>query len=227
MREERHEPAADETPLPPFAEQVAEQIGGWRGVVEAGIPVLAFVVANLVADLRPAIVIAVGVALVIAAVRLWQRKPIRYVVNGVVGVAVGAAIAWNTGQERDFYLPGILISVGYAAAMLASVAVRQPLVGWIWSVVAAGGRSDWRANPRLRRAFGWLTLAWAAVYLGKAGVQAALWDAARYDDGMATALGVARLALGYPPYALLLAGTIWAAGRIMREEQAPDRQQIT
>ncbi|MCW3844051.1 DUF3159 domain-containing protein, partial [Micromonospora yasonensis] len=32
-----------------------------------------------------------------------------------------------------------------------------------------------------------------------------------------TALGVARLALGYPPYALLLLITVWAVRRVTRE----------
>lgn len=200
--------------LPPFAEQVAEQVGGWRGIVESSIPVIVFVFVNLVAGLRPAIVIAVMVALATAGVRLWQRKPIRYVLNGVFGVAVGAVIAWRTGDARDFHLPAILYSLGYAVALLASVGVRQPLVGWIWSVVAAGGKSDWRTNPRLLRAFSWLTVGWAAVYFIKAGVQGALWEAK-----METALGIARIALGFPPYALLLAGTIWAVSRIIRDEE--------
>lgn len=213
-RHEGHRMNEDTERLPPFSEQVAEQIGGWRGILESSIPIIVFVFANLVAELRPAIVVAVAVALGIAAVRLWQRKPIRYAVNGLFGVALGAAIAWRTGEARDFHLPAILYSLGYAVALLASVAVRQPLVGWIWSVVAAGGRPGWRASPRLLRAFSWLTVGWAAVYLAKAGIQGMLWLA-----DMATALGIARIALGFPPYALLLAGTIWAVSRILRDEE--------
>jgi len=220
-RDERHvvtadaDRTADGEQLPPFTEQLAEQIGGWRGVTESAVPVVAFVIANVVTDLRPAILIALGVALAIAAVRLRQGRPVRYAVNGLVGVAIGAVIAWNTGEEKDFHLPAILYSLGYAAALLGSVAVRQPLVGWIWSVVAAGGRSDWRGDRRMLRAFGWLTAAWAAVYLIKAGVLGGL-----HLADQATALGVARIALGYPPYALLLAGTIWVAKRLTRDGPA-------
>jgi hypothetical protein len=201
---------ADDDRLPTFSEQVAQQLGGWRGILESSIPVIVFVIANIITDLRVAIVVAVGVALAIAVGRLFQRRPIRHALNGVFGVALGAALAWRTGEARAFYLPGILISLGYAVALLGSVAVRQPLVGWIWSVVAAGGRSDWRSNPRLLRAFAWLTVGWAAVYLAKVAVQSAL-----YVANLETWLGVARVALGFPPYALLLAGTIWAVRRIM------------
>jgi hypothetical protein len=215
MRDERHAVTQEDPQLPPFTEQLAEQIGGWRGITESAVPVVAFVLANVVTDLRPAILVAVGVALAIAVVRLRQRRPVRYAVNGLVGVAVGAVIAWNTGEAKDFHLPAILYSLGYAGALLGSVALRQPLVGWIWSVVAAGGRSDWREDPRLLRAFGWLTVAWAAVYLLKAGVLGGL-----HLADQATALGIARVALGYPPYALLLAGTIWVARRLTRDERS-------
>jgi len=199
--------------MPSFAEQVADQLGGWRGLIESSIPVIVFVIANIVTDLRLAIVVAVGVALAIAFTRLLQGRPVRHALNGLFGIALGAALAWRTGEARAFYLPGILISLGYALALLGSVAVRQPLVGWIWSVVAAGGRSEWRHNPRMLRAFGWLTVAWAAVYFAKVAVQSAL-----YAAHLETWLGIARIALGFPPYALLLAGTIWAVRRIDRGE---------
>ena len=50
------------------------------------------------------------------------------------------------------------------------------------------------------------------VWLAKVGVQAGLYLA--HQD---TALGVARLALGYPPYALLLPITVWTVRRVTRE----------
>jgi hypothetical protein len=198
--------------LPTFAEQMSEQLGGWRGLVESSIPVAVFVVVNLAWQLRPAIFAACAVALVIAAVRLVQRRPIRHAVNGLVGVGIGAVIALRSGEARDFYLPGILYGYGYAAALLLSAAVRQPLVGWLWSVIVAGGRSDWRGDARLVRTFTWLTLLWGAVWLAKVGVQHLL-----YEANAENALGVARLLLGYPPYALLLAVTIWTVRRVTRE----------
>ncbi|MGK5739100.1 DUF3159 domain-containing protein [Micromonospora sp. URMC 103] len=204
----------DEERLPTIAEQMADQLGGWRGLVESSIPVVVFVIANIVGDLRPAVIASVAVALLIAVLRLAQRRPVRHAVNGLFGIAVGAAIAWRTGDERDFYLPGILYGVGYGVVLLLSAAIRQPLVGWIWSVLVAKGRSEWRDDPRLVRTFTQLTVLWGVVWLAKVGVQAALYLA--HQD---TALGVARLALGYPPYALLLLITVWTVRRVTRESQ--------
>ncbi|SBT38415.1 DUF3159 domain-containing protein [Micromonospora narathiwatensis] len=202
----------DEERLPSLAEQMADQLGGWRGLVESSVPVVVFVIANVVGELRPAVIASVAVALLIAGLRLAQRRPVRHAVNGLFGVGIGAAIAWRTGNERDFYLPGILYGIGYGLALLLSAAVRQPLVGWIWSVLVAKGRSEWRDNPRLVRTFTQLTVLWGVVWLAKVGVQAGLYLA--HQD---TALGVARLALGYPPYALLLLITVWTVRRVTRE----------
>lgn len=212
------DPAAtlDEERLPPFAEQMAEQLGGWRGLVESAIPVLVFVTLNILTELRPALIAAVAVAVTIAVFRLVQRRPIRHALNGLFGIGIGAAFAWNSGEERDFYLPGILYGIAVGLALLGSVAIRQPLVGWLWSVIAAGGKSEWRDDPRLLRTFSWLTILWGVVWLTKVGVQAALYLA---DQG--TALGIARLALGYPPYALLLAITFWTVRRVTRNPPAP------
>ncbi|MEU7590308.1 DUF3159 domain-containing protein [Micromonospora sp. NPDC049230] len=204
----------EEEPLPTIAEQMADQLGGWRGLVESSIPVVVFVVANIIGDLRPAVIASVAIALLIAGLRLAQRRPIRHAVNGLFGVGIGAAIAWRTGDERDFYLPGILYGIGYGIALLISAAIRQPLVGWIWSVLVAKGRSEWRDDPKLVRTFTQLTVLWGVVWLAKVGVQAGLYLA--HQD---TALGVARLALGYPPYALLLLITVWTVRRVTRESQ--------
>ncbi|SCL31153.1 Protein of unknown function [Micromonospora nigra] len=206
---------AEDERLPTLAEQMADQLGGWRGLVESSIPVVVFVVANIVGELRPAVIASVSVALAIAGLRLAQRRPVRHAVNGLFGIGIGAAIAWRTGDERDFYLPGILYGIGYGLALLVSAVVRQPLVGWIWSVLVAKGRSEWRDDPRLVRTFTGLTVLWGVVWLAKVGVQAALY-LAQQD----TALGIARLALGYPPYVLLLLITVWTVRRVTREQQA-------
>lgn len=214
--EPRTEPVGAEPPLPSMTEQMAEQLGGWRGLVESSVPIVVFVVVNIFAELRPALLASAAVAVAIALLRLVQRRPIRHAVNGLFGIGIGAVIAWRSGDGKDFYLPGILYGIFYGLLLLASAAIRQPLVGWIWSVIVAGGRSEWRRDERLVRTFTWLTLLWGVVWLLKVGVQAGL-----YLADMETALGIARLALGYPPYALLLAITIWTVRRVTRETPAP------
>ncbi|HEY3010864.1 MAG TPA: DUF3159 domain-containing protein [Micromonosporaceae bacterium] len=212
LRTEQVDSAEGAERQPTIGEQMAQQLGGWRGLIESSVPIAVFVIVNVVWQLRPAIVAACAVAAAIAALRLGQRRPVRHAVNGLVGVGIGALIALRSGDARDFYLPGILYGYAYATALLLSAAIRQPLVGWLWSVIVAGGKSEWRADSRLVRTFTWLTVLWGVVWLAKVGVQHALYEA-RAEN----ALGVARLALGYPPYALLLAVTIWTVRRVTRD----------
>ncbi|GAA0961584.1 DUF3159 domain-containing protein [Virgisporangium aurantiacum] len=204
-----------EEPLPSFSEQLADQLGGWRGLIESSIPVTVFVIANIVVDLRPAIIVAVASGLLIAVFRLFRRQSVRHAVNGLFGIFVGAFIAWRSGDARDFYLPGIIISAGYAVALMMSAVFRWPLVGWIWSVVLDGGKTRWREDPVLLRVFGWLTVLWAAVYMAKVGIQYGL-----YLADKESALGIARLVLGWPPYALLLAITVWSVRRVTRHQES-------
>jgi Protein of unknown function (DUF3159) len=202
---------------PTFSEQVAAQLGGVRGMIESSIPVIAFVIANTFWALRPALMIAVGTALLIAAYRFTRRHTIRHAINGLFGIALGALIAWRTGSPKDFYLPGIVLSLGYGVAMVISVGARRPLVGWIWSVVADNGRTRWRDDPPLRRVFDWLTVLWAGIYFAKVAVQSGVYFAdALTEDQKGTILGITRILLGFPPYALLLAITVWAVRRHLR-----------
>jgi hypothetical protein len=197
--------------LPSFPEQISQQLGGWRGMVEAAIPIAVFIAVNMAWELQPALLVSGGVAVAIALVRLAQRRPVRYAVNGLFGIALGAILAWRSGEARDFYLPGILVSYGYAAGMVVSVLLRHPLVGWLWAVMFAGGRSDWRQDRMLMRTLTWLTLVWAVVWVVKVSIQLAL-----YLANLEHALGVARIVLGAPVFALMLAITIWTVGRVQR-----------
>ncbi len=191
-----------------FSEQLADQMGGVRGLTESSIPVAVFVLVNVIWSLNPALIASVAVAIGIVIFRASQREPIRHAVNGLVGVGLGAAIALKTGHAKDYYAPGILMSFGYGALLLLSVAARHPVVGYMWAVIAAGGKHVWRTRPQLLRTFQWLTVLWAAMFLLKGVVQGAL-----YLANEETLLGIARLVMGYPQYLVLLGVTVWAVRR--------------
>src|SRR5262249_32649255 len=152
-----------------FSVQMAEQLGGVRGLIESSIPITLFILVNFLGDhfhwwsLRISLIIAVGTALAMAGYRLSRREPIRHAINGVFGIAIGAYIAWKSGDAKDIYLPGMLLNAGYVVGMLLSVVIGRPLVGWLWSVMLDKGETRWRDNLRLRRAFMWLTVLWAIV----------------------------------------------------------------
>ena len=98
-----------EEPLPSMSEQIAEQLGGVRGLIESSLPVLAFVVFNVVLgdavvglDKRTALYWAIAGSVIsavgIGVFRLIRKQPVRHAVNGLFGIAIGAFLAWRTGQ---------------------------------------------------------------------------------------------------------------------------------
>ena len=221
------EPEPVDEPLPSMSEQISEQLGGVRGLLESSIPVSAFVLLTVVlggsgldlpkrTGLAWAIAGAVGTAVLIGAVRLARRQPVRHAVNGLFGIAIGAVLAWRTGDAKNFYLPGILITLAQVLVLLVSVLVRRPIIGYVWGVLANGGKHDWTGNPRLFRTFQWLTLVWAGSLFVRAGVQGWLWL-----QNEATAIGLVRILISWPIYAATLAFTIWAVRRVTHPRGMP------
>jgi hypothetical protein len=208
--------------MPTFSEQIADQLGGVRGMIESGLPVMAFVLVNIVSSLTPAVIVAVAMALAIAGFRLTRKQSVRHAMNGLFGIAIGAFVAFRTGRSEDFYVPGILLSLGYGIAMVISVVVRRPLVGWVWSVVVDRGGTRWHMMAGLRRTFGWLTVVWATTYFVKVLVNVLVYFSDLDSPEKTSILGIMRITLGFPPYALLVALTVWAVRRRLREHAAAE-----
>jgi hypothetical protein len=183
---------------------------------------VAFVVANIIWSLTPALIAAVGLALAVAGYRLLRKQTVRHAMNGIFGVAIGALIAWRTGDAKDFYLPTIWLNLAYGLALIGSVVAARPLAGWLWSVIADNGGTRWYRDDGLRRTFNWLTVIWSAVFLAK--FVGYLWvynDAGLTENERNTILGAMKIVLGFPPYAILLALTIWAVRRYQRSAEHP------
>jgi hypothetical protein len=206
--EARREP---ERPDPPT---LADAIGGPLGLAETSLPAVAFVAAYAVTGSRTqtAAILAVGVAAILVAIRLFRRESPQHVLPGLIGVGFAAFIATRSGKAENFFLPGLLANAGYAAAFLISIAIRRPLVGVIVGQLDGEGQR-WREDPLRFRAFTRASLLWAGLFLGRLMVQLPL-----YLAGAVVALGVARTAMGLPLFAL----GIWLTWRMVRSEHSPN-----
>ena len=129
--------AADAPEAPIFDRHlVLEQLGGWRGMVDATVPTVAFIVANAIDGLRTGIWAALGVALLVFVLRLVRRESVQQAVSGLLGVGIAVAIAAASGQARDYFVLGILRNFALGALLLGSIAFRRPLVGVIAEFLA-------------------------------------------------------------------------------------------
>jgi hypothetical protein len=198
-----------------FRQQTIASIGGWTGALITAIPTAVFIVVNIVASLRVAIVSAVASALLLAGYRLVRKQSTQQALSGLFGVIVAAAIAARTGHARGFFLLGIWTSFAYAVPFALSVLFRRPLVGVLWEFLDPSPETDdgrpWYRRRPLLLAYTWATLAATAVFLSRGIVQASLYHQRR--DGW---LGIARLAMGYPLFIAAMAFSYWIVQRARR-----------
>lgn len=220
-------PAGAQPPRPQFRYveelvryELGRTLGGPRGMVEAALPFVGFTVAWVASrQLYPSIGVAVGVALVLAVVRLVQRSSLKFVAQAVVPTAIAAIIATRTGRAEDVFLPGILYNGGLAVVSLLTVAVRRPLIGFVIGA-ALEDPTGWIRDRALVRMASRLTLVLAVPYVLRFVVQLPLFLA-----GEVVWLGVAKVVLGWPLLlaALFVIGLLLSRGRTPIEEHDTSR----
>jgi Protein of unknown function (DUF3159) len=124
-------------PAPAFDRHlVLEQLGGWRGMVDATLPTVAFILANSLGGLRTGIWAALGAALFVFVLRLARRESVQQAVSGLFAVGIAVAIAAASGQARDFFVLGIVRNAAIGLVLLGSIPLRRPLVGVVAEFLA-------------------------------------------------------------------------------------------
>jgi len=183
---------------------VAEAIGGRRGLFDSGFPGIVFALMYAAGnawwptrELSAALVAAVATALLLAVIRIVRHEDRRQTVYGLVGVGFAALLAAFTGRAVNFYAPGLLIQATYGVALLVSILVGWPLVGVIAGPLLGEG-SAWRDDPARRRLYTRLSWLWALLFAVRLLVQYPL-----YKADAVVALGFARLIMGWPLYLMV------------------------
>jgi hypothetical protein len=175
-----------------------EAFGGVRGMVETTVPGLVFVAVYTVnRDVRSSAVAALALSLLLGLARLLRKDTLKHAFSGVFGVAIGAIFATMSGDAKNFYLPGMIYTLGFAVAYIVSAMFRWPLLGLMLGPIFKENLS-WRTrNPGRLRAYTRASWAWGLILLGKSAILFPL-----YWWGDATQLGWVKVALGIPPFLL-------------------------
>lgn len=196
------ERAAAQTVEELIRHRLSTALGGWRGSIETALPTVAFIaVWSWRQDLRLAVWWAIGVAVVLAVLRIVQRSSLQHVLGAVFATAIAAFFAMRSGKAEDAFLPGMLLSAGYLVGTLVSILTRWPVVGFL---VGAGDPRlaedpfGWRRDKGMVRVCSRLTWVLVALYVVRLSIQVPL-----YLAGQVAALGVAKIVLGWP---------LWIAG---------------
>ncbi|MFL6157530.1 MAG: DUF3159 domain-containing protein [Marmoricola sp.] len=234
MQHPETEPSPEFGPAPGRAERTVEEVvrgelakalGGRRGMVEAAVPTIAFTVLFLTThDLRLSVLVSGGSAVLLLAVRLVQRSTPQFVLNSLFGIGIGALFALRAAkgggdasdQALAYFLPGILYNAVYSVVMTLSIVTRWPLLGFLVGSVT-GDPTGWREDPAVVRLCSRLTWFLVLPCLVRVVVQGPIYLAGRNDwwdrDSAVGALGVTKLAMGWPLQIAALAGMVWLLSR--------------
>jgi hypothetical protein len=185
----------------------------WIAVAVAAAPGLAFVAANALSSLYPAVIAAAVTGLIGLAYRLIRRESMKSALVGILIVAVCAAVAAVTGEARGFFLVPALIPFAVIVICLATILARRPLTGLILNRVTGGPR-DWYHNRALRRVHLVATSAALGINVVNGFVQAVF-----YGRNDTVVLAVAHVATG-PVFATLVAVTVVAVRRTLAAQKS-------
>jgi len=221
------------TPAPPTTEtvealvrrQLGEALGGRRGMLETALPTLTFTIVWLsTRDLAVALGASLAVAFAELAARLVQRQTVKFCVNALVGIAIGwffVHLSASRGGSADdqalaYFLPGLLYNTGYAVVMGLTCIAGWPLVGFMIGSVT-GDPTAWHSNRQVVRLCSRLTWLLVMPCAVRALVQGPIWLAGHSGsisaDTAVAALGVLKIAMGWPLQLAALAAMSWMLSR--------------
>ncbi len=199
----------------PTGRSLLTAVGGVRGLVEAILPGLGFlVVYAFTQQVLPSVVAPVVLALVFVGIRIATKTPATQAFAGVVGIALSAGLALVTGRAEDNFVLGLGINVAAVVVLLVSLAVRWPLIGLIAGVLT-NELTAWRDDRAKRRVLTLCTWLWVGLFSLRLAVQAPL-----YFSGQTEWLAATKLLMGVPLYAALLWVT-WLLVKSVYDRSAP------
>lgn len=222
--------------LPTLAFIVANAVDGLRtGIWAAIVAALLIFVLRLVRreSVQQAMsgLFAVGIAVAIAAYSGQARNFFAFgiVRNAAIGVVLLGSIPLRRpliGVIAEFLAPSHLGAMSNHRLPGTGRGMQRAATALNRRELPARGQPDpdperpWREDPRLVRAYGWLTVLWGVTFLLRVLVQGVL-----YQANDVSLLGTTSIVLGLPLTAVDIVVTLWVVARLHRhrcpEEPAP------
>jgi hypothetical protein len=203
----------------PSASSLLAAVGGVRGIIEAVLPGLGFlVVYSVLTNVVPqggvdkastlwlSVLAPLAVALVFVIIRLATRTPGTQAFAGIFLLAISAILALVTGKAENNFVPGFFINGIFLLAILVSLVARWPVIGIIAGFLTNEGTS-WRSDKAKYRVLVLATWLWAGLFALRLVVELPL-----YFAHETSWLAGARLITGVPLYA----GMLWITWLLVR-----------
>jgi hypothetical protein len=187
-------------------------LGGWLGIIESSLPATVFVL--VFATTRNTIAAAISsllLSLTFVGYQVIRKKPLAQALVGTAGIALSAYLTLRDGgHPADYFIQGFFTNAIYGSVLGLSILIRWPVIGFLIGFL----RSEpllWRKNRKILRRADLATGLFVALFGARLLVQLPLYFANQIEG-----LGIARVAMGVPLYALC----IWLSWLLLRSSIA-------
>jgi hypothetical protein len=170
-------------------------------ILDSFAPLLVFLIVTPIFGLNIAIYSSLGLAALLAVLRILRRESLVYALGGLGGVSLASVFALLSGSGRGFFLPGLISGTVTVVLCVLSVTLNRPLVAWT-SFVTRRWPIEWYWHARVLPAYNEVTIGWAVAFAGRLALEFWL-----YQQDALGALGTARIILGWPFIVILLVTT--------------------
>ncbi len=190
--------------------------GGWRGIIEALLPGVLFVVSYIVSEqnMMWPLILSGGSSVLFCVLRAIQRQNPAQAISGLLGVGISIVWALASGRAENYYATSLLVNAAYCLILVISVIRRYSLAA-ILAKFFLNLPKNWRKQPEFRLLYTRCTVVtwiWIAVFAIRLAVKLPL-----YFGSKVVALGTAQLVLGLPLFAV----AVWLTWVLLRHLIAP------
>jgi hypothetical protein len=153
------------------------------------------------------VVVAIAVSSGFVILQIATKKPLTQAVAGALGIALSAFLTLRDGgHPADYFIQGFFTNLAYGAVLAVSILIRWPVIGFLVGLLRSEPLA-WRQDKKLLRRADLATGLFLALFSARLAVQLPLYFANQIE-----ALGIARVAMGVPLYALC----IWLSWLLLR-----------
>jgi predicted membrane protein len=192
-------------------EELRLVLAGRSLFVDTILPPIVFVLINGLFGFSYAMWSALGLALVIAVLRLLRGQSALFALGGVGGTLLAILISRLLGRAEGFFLPGIFTNGLTVILCLLSLLVKRPLVAWT-SYMTRRWPLGWYWHPQVRPAYSEVTLAWTLFFALRLLLQLNFFQ--NQQEGL---LALVNLLAGWPAIlVLLIASYLYGVWRLQR-----------
>jgi len=173
-------------------------VTGKVGLLDTILPPILFLFLNGLAGFQAAMYGALGIAMLIAILRVRQKQSLVYALAGMGSVGLAIALAYLFGRSEGYFLPDIVNGGITVALALVSLLIRKPMVAWT-SYLARRWPLDWYWHAQVCPAYTEVTLVWTLFFAIRL-----WWQVTLFQGQNISQLALVNAFTGWPAIILLL-----------------------